>query len=83
MVVAEDPDAALAVAARGWIRPGAVSVTVTASGAREWATAGFELFEGRSLHGGRATAYLCSDFVCRLPITDVDDFLVVGVSFEP
>lgn len=83
VVVADDPDAALAVAARGWTQTGAVSVTVTASGAEEWASAGFELFEGRSLQGGLATAYLCSDFVCRLPITDVNDFLALRVSPEP
>lgn len=83
VVVREDPQAPLAVAAWGWTKPGAVSVAVTASEAQEWANAGFELFEGRSLQGGRATAYLCSDFVCRLPITEVDDFLLAGVSPEP
>lgn len=77
VVVAEDPDAALAVAARGWVETGAVSVTVTASGAKEWTEAGFDLFEGRSLQGGAAAAYLCSDFVCRLPVTDVNEFLAL------
>lgn len=79
VVVADDPDAPLAVAARGWTETGAVSVTVTASGAEEWTTAGFELFEGRSLQAGVAAAYLCSDFVCRLPVTDVDEFLALGI----
>lgn len=83
VVVTDDPDAPLAVAARGWSQAGAVSVTLTASGAQEWASAGFELFEGRSLQGGRATAYLCTDFVCNLPITNVDDFLVARVRSEP
>lgn len=30
----------------------------------------FELFEGRSAQGGHPTAYLCRDFVCRLPAQD-------------
>ena len=54
-------------------------MTVTASGATEWAAEGFELFEGRSLQGGQPTAYLCSDFVCRLPVTDVASFLALRV----
>lgn len=74
VVVSDDADSALAVAARGWSETGAVSVTVTASGAKEWATAGFELFESRSPQGGRPTAYLCRDFVCQLPVTDIADF---------
>jgi uncharacterized protein YyaL (SSP411 family) len=38
----------------------------TAEQARAFAAAGFELFEGRD----REAAYLCQDFVCRLPVTD-------------
>ncbi len=30
---------------------------------------GFELFEGREAWDGLPTAYLCRDFVCRLPVT--------------
>ena len=33
------------------------------------AEAGFELFEGRTARDGLPTAYLCRDFVCRLPVT--------------
>lgn len=83
VIVSDDPDSALAVAARGWIETGVVSVTVTASGAKEWANAGFELFEGRSLQGGVAAAYLCSDFVCQLPVTDVNDFHTLRAGLEP
>ncbi|MEO6942408.1 MAG: thioredoxin domain-containing protein [Terrimesophilobacter sp.] len=79
VVVADETDSALSVAARGWVESGGVSVTVTASGATEWAAEGFELFEGRSLQGGQPTAYLCSDFVCRLPVTDVASFLALRV----
>jgi hypothetical protein len=60
----------LADVARTWFRPGAVSIAVTEAQAAEWTAAGFELFEGRALVGGRAAAYLCRDFVCRLPDTD-------------
>ena len=49
-------------------RRAAASVVATASPAQaaELAAAGFELFDGRSAEA----AYLCRDFVCRLPITD-------------
>ncbi|GAA3739182.1 thioredoxin domain-containing protein [Leifsonia bigeumensis] len=83
VVVTDDPDAALADAARGWFEAGGVSVTVSASGAAEWSDAGFELFEGRSLHDGLPTAYLCSDFVCRLPVTDVSGLVGLGMRAEP
>jgi uncharacterized protein YyaL (SSP411 family) len=42
------------------------------AGCREFAVAGFELFEGRASRDGLPTAYLCHDFVCRLPVTDAD-----------
>ena len=35
-----------------------------------FASAGFELFAGRTTVDGRAAAYVCEDFVCRLPVTD-------------
>ncbi len=83
VVVADDPDAELARAARNWHTAGGVGVTVTERGAREWAGAGFELFEGRSLQSGVPTAYLCTDFVCSLPVTSVIDFVRLGVGTEP
>lgn len=33
------------------------------------AEAGFELFAGRTARDGLPTAYVCRDFVCRLPVT--------------
>jgi uncharacterized protein YyaL (SSP411 family) len=63
---AADPLAALA---RGRIRPPDVAIVVTEAGARAWADAGFELLADRTAGSG-ATAYLCSGFVCRLPVTD-------------
>ncbi len=57
--------------ARGWERSGALVAVVTDAQAVAFADAGFELFEARtSIHG--AAAYLCFDFVCRLPVTDPD-----------
>jgi uncharacterized protein YyaL (SSP411 family) len=50
--------------------------SVTESQARAFADAGFELFRDRVAQGGRPTAYLCRDFVCRLPVTDPADLPV-------
>ncbi|MET0812890.1 MAG: DUF255 domain-containing protein [Microbacterium sp.] len=47
-----------------------VIAAVTPAQAAEWVAAGFELFTGKTLQGGRATAYDCRDFTCRLPTTD-------------
>ena len=70
VVVSDDPAAELADYARTWHTAGGIAITVSAAAAEEWSAAGFELLEGRTLQGGVATAYLCSDFVCRLPVTD-------------
>jgi len=50
-------------------RGGLVAVA-TESQARGFAEAGFELFAARGIRDGQPTAYLCRDFVCRLPVTD-------------
>jgi uncharacterized protein YyaL (SSP411 family) len=42
---------------------------VTSEQARAFAEAGFELYSARETVAGQATAYLCEDFVCRLPVT--------------
>ncbi|MBX3194798.1 MAG: thioredoxin domain-containing protein [Microbacteriaceae bacterium] len=68
VVVAEGDGGVLAEASAGW-RAG-VRAVVTPAQAAGFASAGFELFEGRGLRDGAATAYLCEGFVCRLPITD-------------
>jgi uncharacterized protein YyaL (SSP411 family) len=70
VVVTEDPDAELATFARAWLRPGGLAAVVTPRQAVEWSAAGFDLFEGRVARDGLPTAYLCSDFVCRLPVTE-------------
>ena len=69
VVVTDAPDAATASVARRLFRSGALSSVVTSAEASEFATAGFELFEGRS----RAGAYLCRDFVCRQTLTDAGE----------
>jgi len=48
---------------------GGVSVAVTADQARAFAAEGFELFEGRTVEA----AYVCEDFVCRLPVTTPEE----------
>ncbi|GAB2468282.1 thioredoxin domain-containing protein [Conyzicola lurida] len=65
----------VASVARAWQRSGAVVGVVTAEQALVFADAGFELFEGRVSRDGLATAYLCRDFVCALPVTDAASLL--------
>lgn len=50
--------------------PAPVVALATEEQATAFAAAGFELFEGRAARDGLPTAYLCRDFVCRLPVTD-------------
>jgi uncharacterized protein len=52
--------------------PGSLCAIASAPAAEALAAAGFELFEGRRPVRGATTAYLCTDFVCRLPVTDPD-----------
>lgn len=69
LVVVGEPDAPLARLARRWWSPGALVAVVTDVQAERFAAAGFELFEGRTSIDGEPAAYLCHDFVCRLPVT--------------
>jgi uncharacterized protein YyaL (SSP411 family) len=55
-------------AARG--NTASLTVVVTEAQARDFVAAGFGLLEGRAALGGLSTAYLCRDFVCRLPLTE-------------
>ncbi len=71
VVVTDDDGAALATAARS-IRADVVAI-VSPEQARSWAGAGFELFAEKTTRDGRATAYDCRGFACRLPVTDVTD----------
>ncbi|MDP3208280.1 MAG: thioredoxin domain-containing protein, partial [Rhodoglobus sp.] len=72
VVVAEGgADAATVALARTWRR--GIAAVVTPEQAEQWTAAGFELFEERATTAGVATAYLCEDFVCRLPITSATE----------
>lgn len=66
-----DPSAA-ALIRRARSLPSSVTAVVTERAAAELAAAGFELFAGRGVRKARTTAYVCRDFVCRLPVTDAD-----------
>jgi uncharacterized protein YyaL (SSP411 family) len=68
VVVTDEPDGPLARAARDL--PTSVTAVVSEAAAAAFASAGFELFEGRTAEAGTPAAYLCRDFVCRLPVTD-------------
>ena len=72
VVVSDDPDAPAAARARSW--QGGLTLVVSRAQAAEWTAQRFELLEGRSSVPGVATAYLCEDFVCRLPVTDEAEF---------
>ena len=52
---------------------GTVALAVTSAQATEWVSAGFALLADRVALDGRTTAYLCTDFVCRLPVTSLHD----------
>jgi uncharacterized protein len=64
------------VARRGAGVDAGVTALATVEQAEAFTAAGFELFEGRTAQGGAVTAYLCRDFVCRLPLTDADALAV-------
>ena len=68
VVVTEDPGGPLARAAMEL--PSSVIAILTPAAAAAFAEAGFELFAERGLVRGGAAAYVCEDFVCRLPVTD-------------
>ncbi|AND15942.1 thioredoxin domain-containing protein [Rathayibacter tritici] len=53
-----------------------VLVGVSDEGAREWAHAGFGLFEGRTSREDLPTAYSCEAFVCALPTTRLPEELI-------
>ena len=66
---ATGPGAGTALVDAARRRQGLVAV-VTEHQCAAFAEAGFELFADRSTRDGRPTAYLCREFVCRLPTTD-------------
>jgi len=68
--------------ARSWDNSGSVTAIVSSEQAEAFASAGFELFEGRATTPGVSTAYLCTDFVCALPVTTADQLaaLITGAA---
>lgn len=54
-------------------REGRLAIALTASAASAWAEAAFELLAGRAPQGSASTAFACTDFVCRLPVTRADE----------
>jgi hypothetical protein len=71
LVVIDNSRSPLRETAAAW-RGGTVAV-VTSAQAEAFASAGFELFESRVARNGGPTAYLCEDFVCRLPVTSAKE----------
>ncbi|QNE43352.1 thioredoxin domain-containing protein [Frigoribacterium sp. NBH87] len=59
--------------ARRTLGPGVLVGVVGEDAAEALADAGFELFAGRRAVRGHVTAYLCHDFVCRLPVTGIEE----------
>ncbi len=53
--------------------PSSIFIALDDDAAEGFAAAGFELLEGRRSTAGTPTAYVCRDFVCRLPVTDPAD----------
>ena len=70
LVVVGESGPELAALVRRWDRAGSVATLVSAEQAQRFAASGFDLFSGRTPVDDRAAAYLCRDFVCRLPVTD-------------
>ncbi|MGV8897505.1 MAG: thioredoxin domain-containing protein [Rhodoglobus sp.] len=73
VVVGDDAQDAAATLARHWHRSGSISIALSREQAAEWAAAGFELLHGRVGTAGVTTAWVCADFVCRLPTTDATE----------
>lgn len=58
--------------------PTSLSIAVRQSAAIELGMIGLELFAGRTALESRATAYLCQDFVCRLPVHTPEELTTEG-----
>ncbi|MBO9057541.1 thioredoxin domain-containing protein [Curtobacterium flaccumfaciens pv. flaccumfaciens] len=70
VVVTSGTDDQMRAVARRARRPGTVVATTTPEQARDWAEAGFSLFEGRDVLD--PAAYVCHDRVCELPSRSAD-----------
>lgn len=70
VVVTSDTDDPMRAVAHRARRPGTVVAATTPEQARDWAEAGFSLFEGRDVLD--RAAYVCHDRVCELPSRSAD-----------
>lgn len=70
VVTADETGGELPSLARKMHRAGGIGVAVSQAQADAFAASGFELFAARTALAGEPTAYLCEEFVCRLPLTD-------------
>ncbi|MCU1585822.1 MAG: thioredoxin protein [Microbacteriaceae bacterium] len=72
IVVTDDAHSALAAVARASFHSGSLAVVLSREQAARFAGAGFELFARRVGAG----AYLCQNFVCRLPLTEAEELRI-------
>jgi uncharacterized protein YyaL (SSP411 family) len=73
IVIVGEKDAGAEELARAvWSRYIPNKVVVRASKVDERAASVVPLLEGREAVGGRATAYVCENYTCRQPVTDVE-----------
>ena len=70
VVTGDEAGDELTILARKLHRAGGIGVAVSQTQADAFAASGFELFAARTATDGAPTAYLCEEFVCRLPLTD-------------
>jgi uncharacterized protein YyaL (SSP411 family) len=77
VVVADGPENDVTALARQWQRSGTIISVVTSAQATAFSAAGFDLYTGRVARDGMATAYLCEDFICQLPLTSASELAAV------
>jgi len=77
VVVSPGGAGAVTSVAQHWQRAGSIVAVVSDEQAIAFTEAGFELFEGRVSRDDLATAYLCRDFVCNLPVTDAEQLTLL------
>ena len=70
-IVGPDDEARAELVRAAWRKAPAGSVVL----AGEPDQPGFALLADRPVRDGRATAYVCRGFVCRLPVTSVEDLM--------
>ncbi len=70
----EDPDGfrRLAQQARAPYHPGTVLAAVPADGPTEWMESRTPMIAAMRPAGGKSVAYVCEDFICHAPVTDLE-----------